>query len=92
MQIHATPLGLSPPLGHRIIHIGLVYDLRYKLRSLLDERGIGRWYFGRVDRVGCAIFDEEGEKGEDGADEEEDYYEIEDKEDYETAAHGCCSG
>lgn len=69
-----------------------MYDLRYKLRSLLDEWGIRRWYLGRMDRVGCAIFDEEGEEGEDGADEEDDYYEVEEEEYYETAAHVCCGG
>jgi len=65
-----------------------VYDLWYKLRPFVDERRIGRGDFGRVDRVGSAIFDQEGEEGEDGADEEEDDYKVEDEEYCEAATHG----
>lgn len=68
MQIHTTLLRLPPPLRHRIVHISLMYYLRNQLGSIVNERGIGRGNLGTVDSVCGAIFDEEGEEREDGAD------------------------
>jgi len=89
VQVHTTLLSFPPPFRHGVVHISLVYDLWYELRPLVDKWGVGRWDLSRVDGVGSAIFDQEGEECKDGADEEEDNYEIEDEEYCEAAAHGC---
>lgn len=92
MQIHTTLLGLPPPFGNSIVHIRLVNYLRYELRPFIDEWGIGRWDFGRVNRVGGAIFHEEGEESKDGANEIDDDYEVQDEEDNKAASHDCSLG
>ena len=73
MQIHAALLRLPPLLGHPVVDIGLVNNLRYELRSVIDAWGIRGRDLGTVNGVGGAIFNEEGEECEDGADEEDDY-------------------
>lgn len=73
MQVHAALLGLPPSLGHSVVDIGLVNDLRYELRPVVDSWRIRGRDLGTVNGVGRAIFDEKSEEGEDGADEEDDY-------------------
>lgn len=73
MQIYATFLSLPPSLGHGVIDIGLVNDLGYELRPVVNAWRIRGRDLGTVNGVGGAIFDEESEESEDGADEK-DYY------------------
>lgn len=87
MQINATPLRLPPMLGDRVVHVGLVDDFRDQLRQIVYQGRIGCGDFGAVDGVGGAVFDEEGEKGEDAADQEGDYQSIDDEEHREAPTH-----
>ena len=59
-------------LGHAVVYICLVYDFGDQLRSIIDQRRVGRRDLGRVYGVGGPVFDEQGEEGEDGADQEYD--------------------
>ena len=73
VEVNAALLGLPPVLRHTVIYIGLVNDFRYELRTAFDQWRVWGRNFGRVYGVCRAIFDKKGEKGEDGADQE-DYY------------------
>ena len=73
MQIHTALLCLPPSLGHGVVDIGLMNDLGDELRPVVYSWRI-RWRnLGTVNGVGGAVFDEQSEKSEDGADEEDDY-------------------
>ena len=73
MQIHTALLCLPPSLRHGVVDVGLVNDLGDELRPVVDAWGVRGRDVGAVDGVGGAVFDEEGEEGEYGADED-DYY------------------
>ena len=73
MQIHAALLCLPPSYGHRVIHIGLVNDLRYELGPVIDSWRIRGRDLCTVDGVGGAVFDEKGQESENGTDEKDDY-------------------
>ena len=90
MYVYTAPLCLPPLLGHGVIDIGLVYDFGDQLWAVLDERGIGSRYFGGMNSVGGAIFNEEGEEGEDGTEQEDDNNGVDDEEDGEAATHCGC--
>jgi hypothetical protein len=66
-----------------------MYDLGYELRPFVDKRGVGRWDLSRVDGVGSAILNQKGEESEDGADEEDNNNEVENKKYCKAASHGC---
>ena len=68
MHIDTALLRLPPPLRHRIINISLVYNLGNQLRAIVDQGGVWSGYFSGVDSVCGAVFDEKGQKSEDGAD------------------------
>ena len=68
MHIDTALLRLPPSFRHRVIGISLVYFLRNELFAVVDQRRVWSGYFCRVDSVCGAVFDEEGEEGEDGAD------------------------
>ena len=70
MQIHTALLSLPPSLRHGVVDVGLVNDLGDELRPVVDAWGIWGRDVGAVDGVGGAVFDEEGEEGEDGANED----------------------
>lgn len=73
MQIHTALLRLPPTLGHSVVDICLVNDLRYELWPVVDSWRI-RWRdLGTVNGVGGAVLNEESEESEDGADKEDDY-------------------
>lgn len=73
VQIHTTLLCLPPSLRHSVIDIGLVNDLRYKLRSVVDAWRIRGGDVSTVNGVGGAVFDKKSEESEDGADKEDSY-------------------
>ena len=73
MQIYTAFLCLPPSLGHGVVDIGLMNDLGDKLRPVVNAWRIWGRDLGTVNGVGGAVFDEQSEKGEDGADEEDDY-------------------
>ena len=89
VQLDTRHLRFPPVLGHAVVDVGLMYDFGNQLRHSVDQRGIRRRDFGAVDGVGGAIFNEEGEEGEDAADEEGDDEEVDGEEDGETTTHGC---
>lgn len=80
MQINATPLRLPPMLGDRVVHVGLMDNFRDQLRQIVYQGRVGCRDFGAVDGVGGTVLDEEGEKGEDAADQEGDHQSIDDEE------------
>lgn len=88
MQLNTAALGIPPNLGNGLVFIGLVNDLGNDLRPLLDQTRVGRGKFRAVDGVGGGILDEEGEQGEDGADEDGDYNEVDNEEDEHASSHG----
>lgn len=73
MQIQAALLRLPPSLGHGFIDVGLVDDLGYELRPVVNAGRIRGRDLCAVNGVGGAIFEEKGEESEDGTDEEDDY-------------------
>lgn len=92
MQLDTRPLRLPPVLGHAVVDVGLVDDFRDQLGQIVDQRGIGGGDLRAVDGVGGAIFNQEGEEGEDAADEEGDDEEVDGEEDGETTTHDCRGG
>lgn len=78
VQIHAALLRLPPSLGHIIIDVCLVNDLGYELGPVVNSWRIRGRDLGTVNGVGRAVFDEEGQESEDGADEKYYYYCIDD--------------
>ena len=73
MQIHTALLRLPPSLRHRVVNIGLVNDLGYELRQVINPwRSRGR-DLGTVNGVGGAVLDQKGQESEDGTDEKDDY-------------------
>lgn len=89
VQLDTRHLRFPPVLGHAVVDVGLMYDFGDQLRHSVDQRGVRSGDFGAVDGVGGAIFNEEGEEGEDAADEEGDDEEVDGEEDGETTTHGC---
>lgn len=72
VQIQAALLRLPPSLGHSFINIGLVNDLGYALRSVIDSWRIRGGDLCTVNGVGGAILDEKGQESEDRTNEKDD--------------------
>ena len=72
VQIQAALLGLPPSLGHSVINIGLVNDLGYALRQVIDSWRIRGRDLCTVDGVGGAILDEKGQESENRTNEKDD--------------------
>ena len=73
MQVHAALLGLPPSLRYIFVDIGLVDDLGYELRAVVDSWRIRGRDVRTMNGVGGAVFDKKCQESKDGADEEDDY-------------------
>ena len=87
VQFDTRTLRFSPVLGHAVVDIGLMYYFRNQPGHVVDEGRIGSGNFRAVNGVGRAIFDQEGEEGEDTANEEGNDQEVDGEEDGETTTH-----
>ncbi len=88
VQIDTTPLRLPPMLGNGFVDVGLMDDFGDELGHIIDQGRVRGGDLGAVDGIGRAIFDEEGEQGEDAAHEEGNDQDINDEEDGEASTHG----
>lgn len=87
MQVDTAPLGLSPLPWHAVVNVCLVYNLWNQLWPAVDQGRVRGGKLGAVDGIVGAIFDQERQEGEDAADEEGDYQEVDDEEENEAATH-----
>lgn len=93
MQIHAGLLRLAPDFGDALVDVRLMYDLGDQLRPCLDEGRIRGGDFGMLDDVLGAIFDQKGQEGEAGVDEESDDEDVDQQENDQSTPHdGCLLG
>ena len=65
VQFHAALLRLPPSQGHRVVDIGLVNNLGYELRAVVNSWRVRGRDLSTMNGVGGAVFDEKGEKSED---------------------------
>ena len=87
MQIHAALLCFPPSFGHSIVDVGLVDDLGYELRAVIDSWRIGGRDLCAVDGVGGAVFDKKGKECENRTDQKDNYTGIDYKKDGEATSH-----
>lgn len=76
-------------LRDAVVDIGLVYYLGNQPREVIDQGGLGGRNFGTVDGICGAILDQEGEKGEDAANEKGNDEGVDDEKNGESATHVC---
>jgi hypothetical protein len=75
-------------LGNGFVDVGLMDYFGDELGHIIDQGRVRGGDLGAVDGIGRAIFDEEGEQGEDAAHEEGNDQDINDEEDGEASTHG----
>lgn len=88
MEVDAALLSCYPVFWDGLVLVCLVDDLGDDLGPEVYEGGVRGRDVRAADGVCRGIFEEEGEEGEDRADEEGDDDEVDEQEDEDTASHG----
>jgi hypothetical protein len=88
VQVDAGLLPFLPLWGYRAVDVGLVDDLGYQLRSVLDEIRAGGRNLGAMNGICGTVFEEERDQSAEGIEEEGNYHEIDHQEGDGATPHG----